>query len=294
MMLLSLIVLTFSVANAQKIYLKAFGSYHIGVKSDNYYLWANEAYPRGDSLYVFYNYAAIPYSLGKGVSFGGSIGITLNKYFEFDLAVMYAKSSKQNFQMKTKWDLGSGYYVKNTYDYSLEATRITISPTFQFRLPVGFHYFYSKFGVLFANIKMTENNNYTGINNLPQYYPSDIVERTLEFDKNLSMGFVAGIGFEYYLGENFYAFTDVSYNFLKNVPESSKYTKYNYMGDDQLNTMTISEKEFEYVGSYSETDNINPSKPSKRTFTSYPFDNIAVRLGLKFGLADFSKNEKGK
>ena len=90
---------------------------------------------------------------------------------------------------------------------------------------------------------MKEDNNYVLYNNIPGYYPSETTESIMEYDKNNSMGFTAGIGFEYYLSNAFYLFAD-------------------------------------------------PNKPGKHTYTSYPFDNIAIQIGLKIELFDFSKKEK--
>ena len=111
---------------------------------------------------------------------------------------------KQEFQLKSKWDVGDGYYVKFTHDILFETTSIIVSPTLHFKLPIGFHYFYSSFGVLFANTKMKEDNNYVLYNNIPGYYPSETTESFMEYDKNNSVGLTAGIGFEYYLGNAFY------------------------------------------------------------------------------------------
>ncbi len=279
------------ICNAQTLYFKAIGSFQVSLNSDNFYLWADQVITSGDSLLYFFSHEAVPYSLGGGKSVGGSLGFTLKNNFGIDLAVIYSKSSTQKFHIKSDWKLGYGYNIQVNYKIELDAKSIIISPTLHFKQPIGNNYFYSRFGLLFAAISMKRNDNYALYNNIPGYYPSEITKKTEEFARSNSTGITAGLGFEYYLFSSFYLFADVSYNYLKCVPESSKYTKYDYQGEDQLESMTISEKEFDYVNKYSDTDNQNPDKPSKELKASYPFDNIAIQFGLKYNLKNFSKKE---
>jgi hypothetical protein len=56
--------------------------------------------------------------------------------------------------------------------------------------------------------------------------------------------------------------------------------------------MSVNEKEFEYVSSYNDLENNNPDKPKKELKYSYPFDHLAIQIGLKYKLADFQTKTK--
>jgi len=287
-----LMVAVIGTSLAQSIFIKAIGSYNIGVNSDYYYLWATQTIPSGDSLLVFSAHEAVKYSLGGGKTFGGSIGINLLKNLDFDLAFLFSKSTVQDFHIKSDYKLGYGFNVQINYNTSFEAQSTIISPTILYKKPVGNNFLYSRFGLLFADISMKKSQNKDLYNNIPGYYPSEQTEIIEEFESASSLGFTAGVGFEYCLSDHFYLMADVSYNYLKYVPNSSKYTKYEFMGLDELEAKPVSEKEFEYVDKYDDTENQDPDLPAKEVKVSYPFDNVSIQLGLKCIIADFSKKNK--
>jgi len=291
-LLLSFCLVLGSFTFAQSIYLKAGGGFDLPVNSDSYFVWADQIKPIGDSIAFFRYHESIPFSLGGGKSFGGSVGVNINKYLTFDLAVSLSKSSSRKFEVKSDYTFPvEGFQVETNYDITFDSKRLAFSPSLQVLIPVGYSTFYSRFGLIFANISMERTYNMSLYNNIPGYYPSEHLDTKEEFDKNNALGFVAGIGFEYYLADKVYLFGDISYNYLKYNPEASRYTLYNYMGNDELETMNTNEKEFVWVNSYNDLENDDPDLPKKELTSSFPFDHIAVQIGIKYTLVNFSKKE---
>ncbi len=291
--LLSILCITLiSFAYGQSIYLKAGGGINIPVNSDYYYVWADQIKPVNDSITVFRYHESIPYSLGGGKSFAGSVGVDINKYLTLDFAVSFSKSSSCEFEIKSDYTFPmEGYKVESNYSIVYDAKSTSFTPSLHLKIPVGFSNFYSRLGLIFTNIQMERTYKRDLYNNIPGYYPSEHLYTNEVFDKNSSLGFTVGIGFEYYLANKFYLFGDVAYNYIKYVPESSRYTLYDYMGDDELETMSTNEKEFVYVSSYNDLDNNDPDKPKQELKHSFPFDHIAIRIGVKYILADLLKKE---
>jgi hypothetical protein len=290
--LLALIGLILGKADAQTVYLKLTGGYQTGVNSDYFYLYSIESSPvNEDSLSIYYKNICVPYSLGKGGVYGGSVGLVINNYLDVEVAVTYNHFKKQKFRIDSEMELWDFYFIRLTYDALFNTKNLSIVPAIHLKFPVNFHYIYSTFGFPVSMISMTENVAIVYYTNLPQYYPSTPINKTKEYSERTSFGFSAGVGFEFYLGENFYTFAEVSYTAQRYVPESSHFTKYDIMGDDQLAGMDINEKEFVYVDEYSDIENSNPYNPRKITYISYPFDNIAFRVGIKLGIYQFSKKK---
>jgi hypothetical protein len=274
--------------NAQKLYVRAIGNYNIGVKSQKNRFVASETLPIDDSLHWFGKYSSTSFSLGNGKTFGGSVGISLGKKIDFDLSVLRSNTSSDKLKLETNWDLGHTVNIRIIDKHQYKAQSTVFAPALHFKQPVYFSYFYSRFGLLFSQISVTSYYNYDLYNNMPGYLLHEYFETVEEFSKVNSVGFTAGLGFEIYLLENLFLFFDFSFNYLKFVPETSRLTKYQFMGEDWLDDININQKEFEYVDEYTTQGHENPDEPTKQLKYFLPLDNIAIQFGLKYSFADLS------
>jgi len=121
-------------------------------------------------------------------------------------------------------------------------------------------------------------------NSHPYYYPFESYTSEFKYDTRLSMGFLASFGFEYIIFDDVYLFSEVKYNSIFYTPEKGEYTKYEYRGDDILNTLTANERYFEFVDKYDSSDNDNPSTPGKHLKEAHSFNNISLIAGLRINI----------
>lgn len=273
---------------SQSVYLQAIFAKNIPINNDYIFLLSEQVKPVDDSIAIFEYHESEPYSLGGGRTFGASVGYNINKNLTFDLAVSFSKSSTREFETKSDYTFPvAGYNIKLYQNYGFNAKYYSITPSVRLSLPIGFSNVYAAFGVHFSNIEMELNYDMALYNNIPGYYPNEHMKTTEVFDSETALGFKSGAGFELYLADNVYLNFEISYNYLKYVPLSSHYSKYEYMETDQLEELTINEKEFEYVDSYDDLENDDPDLPQKSLKHNYPFDHVAIQIGLKYSIVEF-------
>ncbi len=277
--------------NAQKLYVRAIGNYNIGIKCQKYRLSASETIPYEDSLHWFGKYTSMSYSLGSGKTYGGSVGISLGKNIDFDLAYLWSNTSSEKLKLETNWNLGHTVNVRINRKNQFKAQSSIFAPALHFKQPVHNGFFYTRFGLLFSQISVKSFYSYDLYNNMPGYLLHEYFESVEEFSKVNSLGFTSGLGFEIYLLEDFFLFFDLSYNYLKFEPQTSRLTKYKYMDQDWLDDININQKEFEYVDEYTTLNDQNPDEPRKELRYFLPMDNIAIQFGLKYTFADLTRKK---
>mgnify|MGYP006296264119 CR=1 FL=1 len=116
---------------------------------------------------------------------------------------------------------------------------------------------------------------------MPQYYPMESYEMKLEYKKKASLGFVSGLGFDWYLAKDLFVNIDVTYNHNSYTPLNAEVIEYTEMGEDALDELDVSQREIEFVDIYESTDNEDPDKPHKQLKTTYRMDHVLFRLGFK-------------
>ncbi|MEO8234221.1 MAG: outer membrane beta-barrel protein [Flavobacterium sp.] len=262
------------------LYFKINGGYNFAVTNSQHGVGET---PFAPSPYPFYdgsvinggsdiNWKTADVNLGKGINFGGTIGYMFNNQLGAEIAVDYLLGSKT----ETKID-GSGGSLNQT----LSSRMIQIKPSFV--LSAGYSKInpYAKFGAIIGSGKITQEFN---------LFIGDLTEVEAEAKGGLAFGFHAGVGLNFGLTPKLSLFGELNMNNLSYAPEEGKLTKYNVNGVDQLPTLDISVKEYQYTdenpyiiigGGGTSPD---PNQPYRAPKTSYSYSTIGINFGLKYSL----------
>jgi len=289
-LVLLLAIISSTTLFSQGFYLTAGGGYAVGVNSRSAWM-QNRTYngynneQTGEFSFTE-EYANVPFSLGKGVNFGLSVGFMFNDYFGVDLGGSYlmgGKSESVSLSNDTRID-GSGNTLirksKGVASIYSKMWRIipslVLTPNFEKWNPfmrigavIGFGSFYMDYE--------SDFDDYLGVANT--------FSTKSEFNKGVAIGVNATMGVNYVLNQKVSLFGEVSYIGLSFAPSKWKQTEYKRNGIDELPQQNRSQTEVDYVDSYVyDRNNVNPDEPQKQLKESFPFSSIGFNIGVKFNL----------
>jgi len=223
----------------------------------------------------FYNYTTtsnsrtseqVYVSLGKGLNFGGAFGYMFNENFGAELGFSYLLGGKSTAKY---------YYDGGTTDYTLSSTMLRINPSLVISSGLEGVNPYAKFGLVIGtgsvNYEIEDNDD------------GDILKTKLKMDGGLALGLNAAIGANFTLSENMSLFGEINMINMSYAPTKGELTEATYNGADELPELTTSEREIEYVDSYT-ISYINPpaeSEPSKELKQKLPFGSFGLNFGLR-------------
>ncbi|WP_395046810.1 outer membrane beta-barrel protein [Flavobacterium sp.] len=206
-------------------------------------------------------------NLGKGLNFGATIGYMFNDRFGAELEVDYLMGSKT----EAKQTELSGDYATQ----SLHSRMLQIKPTFVLSGGYATINPYAKFGAIIGSGKIIEE--YNSVNG------SDIYNAEVEAKGGIAFGFHAGLGMSFGLTPKLSLFGELNMNNLSYAPKDGKMTKYIHNGVDELATLDINEREYEYTENPTLSSS-DPNQPLKAPKTSYNYNTLGINIGLKYSL----------
>jgi len=214
-------------------------------------------------------YEQINLSLGSGLNAGGALGMYFNKNIGLDFGINYLLGTKT-----TATDEFVGGKTELTYSGNL----LRLNPSLVFRAESNKYKPYARFGVIVG--KGSINAQYKEVD------AGDVLLLKLKLNGGLSFGFSSAVGMDYVLNEKISLFGEINAVNMSYAPSKGKVTEANFNGVDDLPNMTTSEKEFEYLNSYTEKFNSTPpdSEPTKALKVKYPFGSIGLNMGVKISL----------
>lgn len=223
----------------------------------------------------FYNYTStsnsstseqVYVSLGKGLNFGGAFGYMFNENIGAELGISYLLGGKSS----AKDD-----YQDGTTDYTLSSNMLRINPSLVISSGLDGVNPYAKFGLVIG----TGSVNYEYEDN----DDGDIYKMKLKMEGGLAMGLNAAIGANFTLSDNMSLFGEINMINMSYAPTKGEVTEATYNGADELPDMTTSEKEIEFVDSYTYSyDNPPPdSQPSKELKQKLPFGSLSANFGIR-------------
>ena len=228
----------------------------------------------------------VNFGLGKGVSFGGSVGYMFNDYLGLDLGFNYLygaeTNSEQSFHRKDIYSSGTEDY----YDVSknkLYARMFNVTPSIL--ITPNFEKFnpYLKLGVVlgFGSLYWESNSESSSTGQVTPTYSTN--SSILEYNGGLALGVNASVGAEYNLTENLGIFGELQLIGMNYSPKKMVTTKSTKNGVDQLPNMTTYEKETEFSKTITVTNAPrNDDKPRQDLLFSYPFSSIGFNIGVKY------------
>jgi hypothetical protein len=210
-------------------------------------------------------------SLGKGFSLGGAFGYMFNKNIGAELGVSYLIGGKSKAQNN---------YTNDKIDYTLSSKMLRINPSIV--ISSGFDGInpYAKFGLIIGSgsIMYEYNDNNDG----------NIEITKMKMNGGLALGLSSSIGVLFNLNDKMSFFGELNMINLSYAPTKGEIIEATYNGTDELPKMTTSEKEIEFVDSYSSIINYNnssaDSQPRQELKYMMPFGSFGINFGLKISL----------
>lgn len=283
--LILLIALLFTNTNiySQKLYFKGGLGYSVGTQKDFYKLRSDYYTTIGDSTTSVSNYQIDRISFGQGANYELTVGAFISKSVSIELTGFYHSSTTQTTKSEEK-DTYESYYINYMYETNMKGQMFGIKPTILLWLGGENFRPYFRLGGVIGYGSIEEENELNIFNTHPLYYPTETLKSSFEYKGNWNLGYTAGAGFEIILAKDIRFYCELNYSSINVVPQSGKYTMYEYRGNDMMDLLSTSEIEYEYVDEYSSTDNSSENSPTKVLKTPYSFSNVGVIVGLKFNL----------
>ena len=204
----------------------------------------------------------------------GSYGQGLNA----NLKLGFMFSDNIGFELGTSYLIGASQ-TKYKSEYILEEAKssgLRLAPQLVIKLDNGF---YSRFGMIIPVLGKTV------ITNTDEHFqvgPTVFVkkETTMETKGSFSMGFIGAIGYAYALSDNMDLFAEVEYIGMSIKSGSAEFTQYDVNGENHLENMTTSQKEYEFVDEVMDSDNTSSDEPTKMLKQKAPFSSIGLNIGI--------------
>jgi hypothetical protein len=281
---------------SQHVYIKAYGGYGIKVQGLNYTLRTENYYENDDSANLWDGYQAFKISMGKGFKYGITLGKGITKNIALELGAEYNHGKSPDMEVINNYIYDYDYtyqmFVKIVDNIKLEAKMYQITPQIMLKSSSESIIPYITLGGIigFSSIKEFYNGQLSC--NIPGYYPFESMKTDFKYKTNTSLGFLAAMGAEFIIGDNFFVFTELKYENIISTPKQGEYTRYIYDGEDILKTLSKNEKYFEFVDQYCESENNNPNAPSKKLKNQFSFNNFCLLAGIKSSFAFNKKSNK--
>jgi hypothetical protein len=224
------------------------------------------------------------FSYGKGLNYELIAGSRISDKFNIELSFFYHKSSEYELKQKESYEIVDAYDVDYNYKYNLTGTSYGLKPNVLYYFYKKSFSPYAKVGAIIAFNSLNEFVDLTIYNTIPGYMPIENIEYKFEYEKNLSLGYHLGGGFELKILEGFLFFTELHYSHLSYTAEKSEITEYTVHGKDALHELSTNERYIEYTDSFTSSENENENTPSKKYKGKDFFSQLGVLAGLKFHL----------
>lgn len=284
-------------AYGQGAYVSLHTGYGVNMGSQNSVLppnYSDKTMETTNSSTSSYTEEQVNVSLGKGIEFGGSVGYKFNDHVRVDLGLSYligATSSSSDEYRYEEEDEDYKYKEGEFYKNSISSKMFRINPSIVLAAGGDKLNPYVKFGLLFGSGTVIRSNNYEVFEEL-SYGTAGFDKETYEFsytekmNGGIAFGLTSGIGAELKLNDKMFVFGELRVVNMSYAPTKGKITEMTEDGEDLLKELTISEKEYEYVNSYTVNENEEPSdnKPTQLLKEKLPFGSAGLNFGIRMNL----------
>jgi len=248
---------------AQGAYININTGYGLNMSSQNLANFNNLTVGSNSSTYEQVNV-----SLGKGLNLGGAFGYMFNENIGAELGISYLLGAKSK---------AKDIYPGGTTDYTLSSKMLRINPSLVIASRFENFNTYAKLGLMIGSGSiMSELNENDGDNYVEE----------IKYNGGIALGLSSGIGAMFYLSDNMSFFGELYMENLSYAPTKGEVTKATFNGVSELPYWTTSEKEIEFVDSYTVNSSNPPvwSQPRKQLKQKLPFGSFGVNIGLRFNI----------
>ena len=237
--------------------------------------------PSGSGTVETYKISNGTGSFGRGLQFGATVGYMFSENIGAELNVGYLVGSKIT---------NTDTELKNNGDtYSSIATAsgnmLRLTPALRFSLGKDKLKPYMRVGLVIG-VGNKIVSKYSSTNFDVSNGKTNIDQSEMAITGGVSMGFAAGIGVNYMFSDKVGIFAELGIISQAWAPSKSVLTSSTSNGADNLQFMTTSQKETDYVNSYTTTSGtFSPGTPSTQLKQYTPFSSVGINVGvhLAFG-----------
>jgi outer membrane protein with beta-barrel domain len=227
-------------------------------------------------------------SFGAGMNYGGMVGYKISEHVSAELGVSYLSGSAIQITSNTT-DVGN-YSVSSTRN--MTGSMLRIIPSVKISGKQNIFTPYIRMGLVIGlspsvTITNDSTDSYTNIFQTPPTTDT-VISQTTKLSGGISIGFMGALGLNYKLSNVISIYAEVEMIGQTYAPTTGEMTVNTKDGVDQLSGMTTSQKQTNYVDSYSTTI-INNSIPSTQLKFYEPFSSWGFHLGIQFTFMGGSK-----
>lgn len=247
----------------EKMYVSLNGSYYFNGASNDY-----GAYNYTEISADTSTEEKVGVSLGEGINFGGAFGYQFHKNIGAELGVSYLLGSKTSW----KFNYFGGEYVNQDVSSKMLQIKPTVvlSTSFEKITP------YAKIGAIIGSGSITENREESN--------PGNFSTSKYVSNGGLAFGYTASLGTTYKINTKFSLFAELNLNSLTYKPTKGKKTVSTLNGVDNLSSIPVADKEFEFVDTFqygtSVTSDLNTTR--KVLATTYDYSSMGLNFGIQY------------
>jgi outer membrane protein W len=211
---------------------------------------------------------AIKFSYGKGITAGLNLGYMVNENIGFELGLGYLVGGKTKATNQQTFGSTTGTTVSTT-----SATAIQIKPTVVLAATINKMSPYAKFGLVIGSTTIKNFDDFKSGTNTG-------TERSTT-KGGMAIGFNSAIGVAFPINANLSILAELNMVNMQYSPKKNSVTEYTINGVDKLGTLSVANKEIEYVKSVSSVSTPSTS-PSQVLSTPLAFGSIGINVGVKY------------
>jgi len=224
----------------------------------------------GDNSYTIFSSNI---SLGKGTNIIAAYNYPIKDNFGLQMGFSYFFAAK--VEMSEQAEVGS---LVKTVSRELHCSYFSFNPGLFFSYPLGSI-------IPFLNVGFSVGKGKIFLDETVDSWTSK-TQLKWSYSGGFFIGQYTGIGMEIVLSEKTHLFTEVKLNNIYYKPSQGKLTEAKENDEDILDTYTISQKEIDFVDSYTIDYGPKPDEnaPSKEVFENYSCGNILFSIGVRFSV----------
>lgn len=209
-------------------------------------------------------------SLGKGTQFGAAFGHMFTPFIGAELGISYLLGGKS--------EATEQFNANYKANYSVSSNMIRFIPAIIFSGGLGKINPYARLGLVVGSASIKYSDFGRG-------YDQDFTNKQ-KLSGGLSLGFNGSVGADFKLSDNLSLFGELNVISQSYAPKKAVITEAIRDGFDELSNYSVSEKETEFVDSYtSQVQNPQPdSEPSKELKKYFSYGSVGINVGLRISL----------
>ena len=211
--------------------------------------------------------------IGTGLPFFLAAGYKFNDHFGVELGIDYF----YGFSLESKSVFGPDF----NRDSKWHGQMLCIVPAFVMSLPLDKIKPYARIGLKLGVINNVIYQDHTVLT--VESNTEDTQSKSKDYG-GIAIGAQAAVGTDFVLSKMLSLFGEIQMDGISYSPKHGKYTEYIKNGTDQLGSMSVREKEWNYVKETEFSNSTPADQPGEEITRNFTFGNVGLVLGVKVNL----------